>query len=128
MKCRGFSLIELLITLVIISILAAVIYPSYTAHILKTRRVQAKVALLDLAAKLESYYVTYDSYKDVTFAKLNSKDHLEFYQLQMQTGVNTYHLAAIPLGPQAKDPCGNLIYNQTGEKKISGKLPLLDCW
>jgi len=55
---RGVTLIELMIVVVIVSILAAVALPSYTAYVLRSHRVEAKTALLDLAGREERYYST----------------------------------------------------------------------
>jgi len=43
---KGFTLLELMITLAIIGILAAIAYPSYQAHVLKTRRALAQGCML----------------------------------------------------------------------------------
>ena len=43
---RGFTLVELLNTVAIVSILAAVAYPSYQQHVLKSWRGKAKACLL----------------------------------------------------------------------------------
>jgi type IV pilus assembly protein PilE len=59
---RGFTLIELLIAMVIASILAAIAIPSYSSYIMKSRRTEAKSALLNLAALEERYFSTNNSY------------------------------------------------------------------
>ncbi|MES1987378.1 MAG: type IV pilin, partial [Pseudomonadota bacterium] len=41
-----------MISLVIVGILAAITYPSYTRYVIKVRRVEAKVGLMSLAAKM----------------------------------------------------------------------------
>jgi len=55
---RGVTLIELMIVVVIASILMAIAVPSYKAYVLRSHRVEAKTALLDLAGREERYYST----------------------------------------------------------------------
>lgn len=52
---RGFTLIELMITVAVVAIIAAVAYPAYTGHIRKAKRSTAQTALLDLAARQQSH-------------------------------------------------------------------------
>jgi type IV pilus assembly protein PilE len=58
----GFSLIELLITIGILSILAAIAIPSYQAYVLRSHRTEAKTALLDLASMEERFFSTSNLY------------------------------------------------------------------
>ncbi|EIJ33726.1 type IV pilin protein [Thiothrix nivea] len=53
----GFTLIELMITVAIIGILAAIAYPSYTAQVQKSRRADAQVALLEMTQRQERYFL-----------------------------------------------------------------------
>ena len=50
---RGVTLIELMITVVIVAILAAIAYPSYTQYVLRSHRTAAKTALHDMASRQE---------------------------------------------------------------------------
>jgi type IV pilus assembly protein PilE len=53
---QGMTLLELLVTVAIIGILAAVIYPSYTKHIQASHRATAKADLIKLQLYLEQSY------------------------------------------------------------------------
>ncbi len=55
-KTLGFTLIEVMITVVIIGILAAVAMPSYTDYVLRAKTTEATTALADMRVKLEQYY------------------------------------------------------------------------
>lgn len=52
----GVTLIELMITVVIVAILAAIAYPSYNNHVTRTRRSDAQSALMRIAALQEKFY------------------------------------------------------------------------
>lgn len=55
-------MIELMITVAIVGILAAVAYPAYTDSILKGRRAQARTALLELMQQQERYMTQFNCY------------------------------------------------------------------
>jgi type IV pilus assembly protein PilE len=55
---RGFTLVELMIVVVIVSILMAVAVPAYSAYVRRSHRVEAKTALMDLAGREERYFST----------------------------------------------------------------------
>jgi type IV pilus assembly protein PilE len=59
---RGFTLVEILMTFVLVGILAAIAVPSYSAYILRGQRVAAKTALLQVAEFLERNYTASGCY------------------------------------------------------------------
>jgi len=56
LRSQGFTLIELMITVVIIGIIAMIAYPSYTKYMAQTRRSDAQIALTRTAALQEKFY------------------------------------------------------------------------
>jgi prepilin-type N-terminal cleavage/methylation domain-containing protein len=61
-KQLGFTMIELMIVLVVISILAAFAFPSYRDSVRKSNRAQAKTALMRLMQQQEQYFTQNNSY------------------------------------------------------------------
>ena len=67
-SCRrrslGFTLLEVLITVVIVGILAAIALPSYEYFVTRSRIVEATTALGDMRSQMEKFFMdnrTYDS-------------------------------------------------------------------
>lgn len=130
---RGFSLIELLIVITIVSILAAIAIPSYRDYIVRTNRAAARACLSEGAQFMERYYTTNLTYVGATLALgcqteggLNSH-----YTLSAGTPTQrTYTLTATPAGAQAGDDtdCGTLGLTQTGARTASGSGGVTKCW
>lgn len=58
----AFTLLEVMVVLVIVAILAALAYPSYTAYMIKARRAEAQVALLEAMQHQERYFSLNNTY------------------------------------------------------------------
>jgi len=59
---RGFTLIELMITVVIVAVLMSIAFPLYQHQMRESRRTDARSALLDLASREERYYAINNAY------------------------------------------------------------------
>ncbi|MBT8135971.1 MAG: type IV pilin protein [Gammaproteobacteria bacterium] len=58
----GFTLTELMITVAILIILAAIAVPNYRGHVLRSQRSDAMAALLRVAAAQEKFYLQNNTY------------------------------------------------------------------
>jgi type IV pilus assembly protein PilE len=62
---KGFTLIELMITVAVIGILAAIAYPNYTDYVKRGKAVEATSVLANLKNRMEQYYQDNKTYADV---------------------------------------------------------------
>ena len=58
----GFTLIEVMVTVAVIAILAAVALPSYIDYVTRSKLVEAKTNLSDMRTRLEQYFLDNRAY------------------------------------------------------------------
>lgn len=130
---QGFTLIELMVTVAIVGILAAIAYPSYKNSVTKSRRAEGKSLLLDAAAREERYFAQYNKYTKVIVGPsgcvgnacgLNYTSDLsanDYYKLSgdITTG---YKLTVTAENPQKTDDpsCASFILDYLGAKTATG--------
>lgn len=61
---NGFTLMEVMITVVIVAILGVIAYPTYTRFVAETRRSDATIAMSQLAAQQEKFFTECGVYAD----------------------------------------------------------------
>ena len=143
---RGFTLIELMITVAVVGILAAIAYPSYQEQVRKSRRADAKSVLLQAAQWMERYYTEnnrYDqnsagtavstSFSTTGLTKSPVDGAAKYYDISLAAVArNTFTLNAAPTSgtDQTKDKCQTLTLTSTGVKDVTGGATLTkeDCW
>ena len=136
---RGVTLIELLVAVVIVGILGMIAYPSYTSHLVKSRRAQATACLQEAAQYMERFYTTnlrYDQTATTSIAvslptTACIQDMNGRYVLSISSvSANAFVLKATPQGAQASadTQCGTLSLSQNGTKAVSGTGSASSCW
>jgi len=155
---RGFTLIEMMITLLVVAILASVAIPSYTAYIERSKRGAARSALLAAASFLERNFTTNGCYNFTTVAACQAQsgtavtlpstlsrapaEGAASYALTVDFSASAtgqaYTLTATPCAtagtcPAGSDPftdakCGALTLTQAGVRDRSGSEALSLCW
>ncbi|HUH95411.1 MAG TPA: type IV pilin protein [Casimicrobiaceae bacterium] len=129
---RGFTLTEVMVTVVIVGILAAIALPSYKNQIQKSRRSDAKSALIGAAGQMERYMTERGTYATATLGSggvYPSTTQNGYYTLALANlTASTYTLRATPAGAQVGDPCGTLTYTDQGVKGVTGSLAVSECW
>lgn len=135
-KSAGFTLIEVLITVAILGIIAAVAIPSYSGYVTKTRRTEAKSLLTEVAGEQQRYFSENNTYTDKLTVlgypadSVDSEEGNYSVSVTAQT-VTSFTLTATRVAGKAQitdNECGDFEINSVGSKDISGTSTVADCW
>lgn len=140
---KGFTLLELMVTLAIVGIIAAVAYPSFIKSAYKGRRADAKGALTTVSQMLERCYANYGVYNSGNCGP-NSAGNSQYlggftsqkgyYTITGTTTGTSYIVVATAVsgGPQANDTsCTILTLNSAGQQGSGSATATSDaggCW
>lgn len=131
-KQRGFTLIELMITVAVIGILAAVALPSYTAYIVRSNRAVAQAFMQNVTNREEQYLLDARSYAEVaTDAEFTSvlnvsmpPEVTKYYTVTVAYvggAVRTYIVSAVPKAGTMQANDGTLTLDNLGAKTPADK-------
>jgi type IV pilus assembly protein PilE len=114
----GFTLIELMITVAIIGILAAIAYPSYTEYVKKTRRAEIAEVLTEQAQTLERSY----SRNNGTYSAAGLSTGNAYYTITSTVNAQDFTLTAAPISTAMmnNDKCGSFVITNTGARSNTG--------
>jgi type IV pilus assembly protein PilE len=138
----GFTLIEVMIVVAIVSILAAIAYPSYLEFIRKSRRAEARAQLMEAVQYMQRFYSQNDRFDRAIGAKddMTLPDALarvprqgaQIYTISfVSRSASAFLLQAVPGGSMNGDRCRTLQIDNAGRRQIAGAktgVTVDDCW
>jgi type IV pilus assembly protein PilE len=138
----GFTLIELMIAVAVVAIIVAIAIPNYNNYLTKSRRSDAKAALMEIAQLQETYFADNNRYAegsgDEAFNKLRAKNYgfqvidgafhskEGYYRLEFsQSAPNFFEARATPVGMQQAaeektKQCYAFLLDSRGQKRVEG--------
>jgi type IV pilus assembly protein PilE len=138
-RSRGVTLLELMAVVVIIGVLGTIAVNSYRVYLLRTNRTEARMALLQIQANQEKFFLQNNRYAIGAAELSNPTTHPTtpglgisattpggYYAITMVSDNTTYTARATATGGQTKDAaaCLTLEINQNGEREPAAG----DCW
>ena len=143
-RARGFTLIEAMLVLLILSLLVSLAWPGYAGYLTKTRRMEGKVALILALQQQEQHHAVHHSY--VAFSKTAPVEGLRWwsgnaamssaYELDAEACPGSELRDCVQLRARpgtanvdvrfADAECGTLTLRSTGEQGASGQSAR--CW
>jgi len=125
-QVRGFTLVELTVTLAAVGILAAAAYPTYVNQIIRGNRSAAQQFMLDIANAQAQYQIDARSYNGVigtgglNVSPTNAASSNYTFAIVLTAGPPPgYVITATPTGRQAQD--GALTLDSMGSKTPANK-------
>ncbi len=125
---RGFSVIELVITVAIVAILTTIAYPSYQQYFVRSRRIDAEIFMMDVANREKQYLLDAREYAldPGGLAAMGMSVPAEVaqgYTIALDAGTTTpsFVITATPISGGRQESDGSLSLDHTGIKIPSEK-------
>jgi type IV pilus assembly protein PilE len=130
-KTAGFTLIELMIVLAVLSIIVAIGYPSYQEHIKKSRRAEGMGQLLTLADRMERAYSDTGTYPTNVSEIYTATTDSGLYTLSIVSANNvSFTISAAPTSVknQDDDKCKTFTLTSLGDQSVTDNSLKDQCW
>ena len=137
---KGFTLIEVMVVVAIVATLSAIAFNSYKEHTDRSKRIEGRSYLLELASMQQRFFT-----QNVSYANTLTKTGLELennnspdkrYTIKLDTkpadcapgkkNCTYYSLTATAV--QSDPKCLTLTYDSRGEKGSTGSASVEECW
>ena len=134
-RAGGFTLIEIMVTVAIVGVLAAIALPSYAGYIARARRADARTQLVQASQFMQRFYAANDSYANDRAGnpvsgqvpgglKQSPADGRKLYDLVIPAETLSalgFEIRMVPVadGLMASDSCGTFILNSTGVRSVA---------
>jgi type IV pilus assembly protein PilE len=122
---RGFTLIELMITVAIVGVLAAVAIPSYSEYVKRGKRAEARAEVLKAEGWMERFYTENNNYASnpptnntnagfiARFSVIPSTGGAN-YSVTLAVTAAAYTVTAAPINSMSGDKCGSYVKTNFG--------------
>jgi type IV pilus assembly protein PilE len=112
---QGFTLTELMITVVIISILLSIAVPSYRQYVIRSKRTAAQAVMMDIANREQQFLLANRAYADKATLEANG------YVLPAEVS-ESYAWNVVP--GTGSSPSFDITFTATGGQATDGALTL----
>ena len=129
LRQNGFTLIEAMVALAILTFLVSLAIPNYYAYVVRSNRTEAIEGLMAGSACQERLFIRNNAYNAAACGGLTNNG---FYNITFATsnGNLNFVATAAPQGSQTDDNCGTLTISDTGVKQAEGQTGTFAqrCW
>ena len=143
-RATGFTLIELIVTVIIVAILLVLALPDYQRQLRNTRRSLGSAELLQVMRRQEQHFLDHKRYAgvltdldypaspyaiDAEGRTVSALAGDRIYLIDLELRGDDYTLYARPQLSQSRDVlCGTLSLDSNGTKSVSGDGAARECW
>jgi type IV pilus assembly protein PilE len=125
-RVRGFTLVEMVITVGVLAILAAIAWPSYESYVRRSKRATAQAALMTIANREQAHLLDLRGYttslEALSFAAPQELrgDYAFTVVVDNAASPRTFMASATPLNRQAREGEQALTVSQSGARTPAG--------